>query len=313
MKKVSLILDSNSILYRVFFALPPLKTKKGEPTGAIYGFLLVFFKVIKELKPNYICACFDHPRPTFRHQKYKEYKITRPKIPQELKSQILKTKEILKAFSVPLFEKEGFEADDLIGTIVERIKKEDPNVENIILSGDKDLLQLIDDSTKIYLLKGHKEKILFDKELLKQEYQGLTPKQIPHFKSLVGDPSDNLPGVPGIGEKTALNLLKNFYSIENLYEALEKKNEKSKKIPPKIRETLLRQKELVFFSKSLIEIKKDVPIEFNLEKCRWKDFNEEKIVKILEELEFKSLIGKISELKLKEKTKEDYFTQKSLF
>lgn len=149
MEKLILILDSNSILHRAFFALPKLTTKDGQPTNAIYGFLLVFFKLKREFKPDYIFACFDFPAKTFRHEKFKEYKSTRPKMPEDLAFQIPKLKEILKAFKIPILEKEGFEADDLIGTLCQKF----PNDEKIIVTGDSDLFQLINEKTKIYFLK----------------------------------------------------------------------------------------------------------------------------------------------------------------
>jgi len=284
-KKRLIILDSNSIIHRAFYALPLLKTKKGELVNAVYGFFLVFFKAIKEFQPDYIAACFDFPAPTFRHKEYKEYKITRPPTPKDLALQIPKIKEILKAFNVPIFEKEGFEADDIIGTISERFQGE-----KIILSGDLDTLQLVDKNTKIYLLKtGVKNTILYDEKLVGEKYQGLKPEQIVDFKALKGDPSDNIPGVEGIGEKTAIDLIQKFNNLEGVYQNLEK-------IKPKLREMLIQQKEKAFFSKMLAKIKRDVPIDFNLEKCEWGKYQKEKIAQIFRELEFKTLIKRLEEI-----------------
>jgi len=299
-KKRLIIIDSNSIIHRAFHALPPLTTKKGELVNAIYGFLLVFFKAIKEFQPDFIAATFDYPAPTFRHKKFKEYKAKRPPAPEELYQQIPKVKEILKGFNVPIFEKEGFEADDLIGTISEKFPKKQifPEIETIILSGDLDTFQLVNSQTKIYLLrKGVKEAVLYDEKAVEKKYQGLAPEQILDFKALKGDPSDNIPGVPGIGEKTAIELLNQFGTIENLYQEIEEKSEKAKKLKSKLKEILLSSKEQAFLSKDLAQIKKDVSIDFNLKKCCWEKYDREKIIKIFQNLEFYSLIKKLSEVK----------------
>ena len=185
-----IIIDSNSIIHRAYHALPRLTTKKGELVNAVYGFLLVFFKAIREFQPDYIAACFDFPGPTFRHKKFKEYKAKRPPTPKDLVSQIPKVKEILDAFSVLIFEKEGFEADDIIGTISCLVSRKQvlPEIETIILSGDLDILQLVDSKTKVYTLrKGVKDVVLYDENLVKEKFQGLTPEQILDFKALRGD------------------------------------------------------------------------------------------------------------------------------
>jgi len=295
-KKRLIVIDSNSIVHRAYHALPPLTTKKGELVNAIYGFLLVFFKAVRELQPDYVAACFDYPAPTFRHKKYKEYKAKRPPAPKELYDQIPKVKEILNAFSVPIFEKEGFEADDIIGTITNLAPKKQilPEIETIILSGDLDMLQLINSKTKVYSLrKGVKGVILYDQKLLDEKYQGLKPEQLLDLRALKGDPSDNIPGVPGIGEKIAITLLKEFGGIENLYQELERKTEKSQKIKKRLREILIQNKEEAFFSKRLATIKKNVPIEFNFEKCKWGKYKKEKVLQILKKLSFQSLIDRL--------------------
>lgn len=277
-----IIIDSNSVIHRAFHALPPLTTKKGEVVGAVYGFLLVLFRAIKDFQPDYIAACFDFPAPTFRHQKFKEYKAKRPKAPEELYSQFPKVKEILNAFNIPIFEKEGFEADDLIGTIAFLSP-----VEVIILSGDLDALQLISNKIKVFTLKkGVKDTILYDEQLTKEKFEGLMPEQILDYKALRGDPSDNIPGVKGIGEKTATELILKFGNIENLYKEIEK-------IKPKTKELLLKYKEQAFLSRDLARIEKQVPIDFNLEKCRWGNYSKEEIVKLLESFEFHSLIKRL--------------------
>jgi len=303
-KKYLLIIDGNALVHRSYHALPPLTTKKGELINAIYGFLLVFFKTVKELQPDFIAATFDLPFPTFRHQKFKAYKATRPKTPDELCRQFPKLKEILRAFNIPIFEKKGFEADDLIGAIAKlaRQKQAFPKVETIILTGDLDTLQLINSQTKVSTFKkGIKESILYDEEKVKERYQGLTPKQLPDFKALKGDPSDNIPGVPGVGEKTAIKLIKEFGSLENLYQYIGQikipRKSTSKKeeicVNPRLLAVLKDYKEQAFFSKMLVEIKINVVIDFNLEKCQWGKYDKGKVSQLLKDLEFYSLITRL--------------------
>ncbi len=307
-----IILDANSILHRAYHALPPLTTKKKERVEALYGFSLLLLKVLREFEPDFICACFDHPAPTFRHKKYKEYKIQRPKTPQELVLQIAKLKELLKAFNIPFFEKEGFEADDLIGTITNLVS----NLETIILSGDLDLLQLVTNQTKLYLLKsGLKNINLIDEKAFREKFFNLNPWQLPDFKALRGDLADNIPGVKGIGEKTAIELLLKFKTIENLYDEIEKNSPKTRFLKPKIKESLLKFKSQAILSKELAKINKNVPLNFNLENCKWQGWDESKLINFFEALEFKSLIKRIKELqkiKRDDKLKNNIF-QKSLF
>jgi len=294
-KKRLIIIDGNALIHRAYHALPPLRTKAGELINAVYGFLLVFLKVIREFQPDYIAATFDTPQPTFRHKEFREYKIKRPPAPKELFEQIPRVKEIVKEFGVPIFEKEGFEADDLIGTIAKLAQKRQiiPEIETIILSGDLDNLQLIDKNTKVYTFKkGLKDTILYDGKTIKERYE-ITPPQLIDFRALKGDPSDNIPGVTGIGEKTAIQLIKDFHSLENLYREIEEKTDKSKTIKPKIQEKLIKYKEQAFFSKTLSEIKKEVPLDFNLEKCSFGEYNKEKVAQAFKNLEFYSLIGRL--------------------
>ncbi|MDO8264747.1 MAG: 5'-3' exonuclease H3TH domain-containing protein [Candidatus Parcubacteria bacterium] len=294
-KKYLVIFDSNAVIHRAFHALPPLTAKNGEVVGAVYGFLLVFLKVLKEFKPEFVVAAFDLPFPTFRHKKYKEYKAKRPPTPESLYLQIPKVKEFMKTFNIPIFEKEGFEADDVIGTIAKQTSENHSvsGIETIIVSGDLDTLQLVDSNTKIYnLRKGVKDTVLYDEPMIKEKY-GLTPKQILDYKALRGDPSDNIPGVTGVGEKTAIDLIKEFDNIENLYQEVEQNSEKAKGIKSGTREKLIKYKGQAFLSKELAEINTAVPIDYNVEDCRWQDFNRKKAVDILEEFGFKSLLDKL--------------------
>lgn len=298
-KNPFVIVDANALLHRSFHALPPLTTKKGEPTGAIYGFLLTLFKVIEDLRPEYLAVCFDLPGPTFRHREFESYKAQRPKTPEPLVEQIAKTKEILKSFNIPIFEKEGFEADDLIATISIKAKRENKNLKSYILSGDLDTLQLVDENTEVYSLgRGIRETIIYNEEKVFSRF-GVKPEQIVDFKSLTGDPSDNIPGVEGIGKKTASELLKRFKSLKNLYRTIEKEGVD---INQKIKKILLKNKERVFLSQKLIRIKKDVPLDFKIERCQIDKFNFQEGKKILKEFEFFSLIKRL-ENKINVKTK----------
>ena len=289
MKRLILI-DANALIHRSFHALPPLATKKGELVNAVYGFTAIILKVIKELKPDYIATAFDLPKPTFRHLEFEDYKATRPKTPEELTSQFPLVKKVVKAFNIPIFEKEGYEADDIIGTIAEKVSKEKENLEVIIVTGDLDTLQLINKKIKVYTLKkGITDTVIYDEQAVKQRY-GFGPKQLVDYKGLKGDPSDNIPGVAGIGDKTATKLIKEFGSIENLYKSIE---EGKTSLPEKLKEKLLQEKEIALFSKKLATIQKDVPLNFDLEKCRLEDYDKEKVIKLLKELEFRSLINRL--------------------
>lgn len=285
-----LIIDSSALLYRAFHALPPLINKEGEQMGGVYGFLLLFFKSIKEIKPKFIIACFDHPSKTFRHKKFKEYKAQRPKTPKEIVDQIPKIKKVFKKFNIPILEKEGFEADDLIATVAQKNFLQEDDMETYIMSGDADLFQLVNEKIKVYTLgKGVKQTLIYDKDKIISRFS-LLPEQLVDFKALVGDASDNVPGVSGIGKKTATNLLSEFRTLENIY-----KNLGSLEIGPRAKETLKKEKEKAFLSKELVETKKDVPIKVNLKECKF-DFNKKEAEDILREFNFKSLIKRLSSL-----------------
>jgi len=279
--KTLLIIDGNAILHRTYHALPALTNKKGQLVNAVYGFASILLKALREIKPEYICATFDLAQPTFRHKIFKEYKAKRIKAPQELYDQLPIIKNLLKAFNIPIFEKEGFEADDIIGTIVYQIRNTKYKI--LILTGDLDTLQLVDKNTKV--LTGLKDMIVYDENKIKQRY-GLEPKQIVDFKALKGDPSDNIPGVPGIGEKTAIELLKKYKTLVNIYANLDS-------IKQSVRKRIEEQEEQAFFSKKLTTIKHNVPIKFDLNKCVTKDYEKNKVIDFFQELGFRSLIKRL--------------------
>ncbi|MBI2635100.1 MAG: DNA polymerase I [Parcubacteria group bacterium] len=290
MKRLILI-DSHALIHRAYHALPPLTTKSGELVNAVYGFTSILIKTISGFKPDYIVAAFDAPGATFRHEEYKEYKATRVKAPDELYIQIPRVKEILNAFKIPIFEKSGFEADDIIGTISKNLRGK--NVEVLILTGDMDNFQLVGKNVKVLYSppSAAKEQIVYDSKKVEERFGGLKPEQLIDFKGLKGDPSDNIPGVKGIGEKTAIALIDRFENIENLYKTIKKG--KIKEISAAVFEKLKTGKEAAFFSKKLATIKQNVPIKFNLKESEFGKFDKEKLFKLLGELGFVSLVNRM--------------------
>ncbi len=293
MKRLILI-DSHALIHRAYHALPPLTTKSGELVNAVYGFTSILIKTISNFKPDYIVAAFDAPGATFRHEEYKEYKATRVKAPGDLYAQIPRVKEILNAFKIPIFEQSGYEADDIIGTVAKKLSsKEGKNVEVLILTGDMDNLQLISKNVSVLYAppSAAKEQTIYDAKKVMERFEGLSPGQMIDFKGLKGDPSDNIPGVRGIGDKTAITLLNRFKTIEKLYEAIEKN--KAENISGSVLEKLRAGKNMAFFSKKLATIKQDVPIKFNLKESEFGKFDKEKLFKLLGELGFLSLINRL--------------------
>lgn len=293
-EKKLLIIDCNSLIHRAFHALPRLTTKKGEPTGALYGFFLAFFKSVKELNPDFVVPVFDFPAPTFRHRKYRQYKANRVKAPQELYDQIPKVKRVLRILNLPILEKKGYEADDLIGTVTKKISQR-PGITTVILSGDTDILQLISPKAGVCLIRqGIKDIVLYNRKMVEERYQGLSPDQLVDLRALKGDASDNIPGVPGIGEKTAISLLTDFDSLEKLYRGLAVNSPKVKKIRPRIKELLEKNKKQAFLSKELAEINQKTPLKFNLAACHWDNYDKKKAAEVFKEFEFYVMMKRIS-------------------
>lgn len=290
-KKRIVLLDTHAIIHRAYHALPDFTGPTGAPTGALYGLVAMLLKIVAELKPDYIAACYDLAGPTVRHEVYADYKGTRAKIDDALIRQIEESRKIFDAFSVPVYEKEGFEADDLLGTIAHELRGKDVDV--IIASGDMDTLQLVDDArVRVYTLKkGLSDTILYDEEKVKERF-GFSPELLPDWKGLRGDPSDNIKGVPGIGEKTATELITGFGSIEKMYAAL-KKGEAAflkKGIKARIVGLLREHEEDARFSKSLATIRLDAPIAFALPERPWiENLDFKKVLALFDELGFRSL------------------------
>ncbi len=295
-KKKLVVVDGNALIHRAFHALPPMSSPRREPVNAVYGFLLVFLKALKDLSPDFITAAFDLPGPTFRDKIYHKYKAKRKKAPNELYSQLPIIKNVLQVFGVPVFEKQGFEADDIIGTIARRAQQQQvyPKIEIVIITGDLDALSLVNAQTKVYTLrKGLKDTIIYDKDLVVERYNGLSPEQLIDFRALRGDPSDNIPGVLGIGEKTTIQLLKEYRTLEDLYTAI--KNHNAPLVADRVQEKLKQGKEQAFLSKKLAEINLNTPIDFNLEECHRKKLNKDELIRIFQDLGFYSLIKRLPE------------------
>lgn len=293
LEKKLIIIDGHSLLYRAFHALPPLSNEKGQLTNAVYGFLLILFKAIKDVRASHIVACFDTKKPTFRHEQFAEYKIHRPEMPQGIVSQMPIMKDVLAAFDIPIFEKEGFEADDLVATIAQKAKA---SAKVYILSGDLDNLQLVDEKVNVYTLgKGIKDSVVYDDQKVVERF-GVKPPQMNDFKALTGDASDNVPGVPGIGKTTAADLIQTYGSIENLYSELATDTAVLK---PKVKEALKNNKEKAFLSLQLVQTKKDVDVDFNLEDCKFGRFDQQKVKTIFNELGFNTLVNRLSTIVFK--------------
>ncbi|MFO0743899.1 MAG: DNA polymerase [Candidatus Paceibacterota bacterium] len=305
MKKRLVLLDSHALLHRAYHAMVGFSTYDGRPTGALFGFVKMILKIKEELKPDYVIACFDRKEATFRHEAYENYKAHRAKSDDDLISQIVLAPKICEALNIPVYSLAGYEADDLLGTIVEELTKEnftigDDELEVFIASGDMDTMQLIDkgNHVKVYTLKkGLGETIVYKYEDVIKRY-GFTPDQIPDYKGLRGDSSDNIVGIKGIGEKTATVLINLFGSIEKMYEIIHKdkeefikicKSKKENKITDRIINLIIEGEEEALFSKTIATIIKDAPINFKLPKKEWlENFDDTEFVKICQEFEFRS-------------------------
>ena len=292
-QKRLILLDTHAIIHRAYHALPEFMNSKGEPTGAIYGLATMLFKIITELSPDYIVACYDLPKKTFRHEAYDGYKAGRAKTDDALVAQLIRSREFFTALSIPMYECEGFEADDLLGTISTHIVKNNEPIDVIIASGDMDTLQLVNDSrVRVYTLKkGINDTILYDEEKVIERF-GFKPLYLPDYKGLRGDPSDNIIGIKGIGEKTATVLIQSFSTIENMYQMIEKDPDSVRKlgITERILKLLIEGKDEALFSKTLATIRLDAPIHFSTPEHVWREsVKKEEVGEFFRTMEFKSL------------------------
>ena len=313
------LLDGNAILHRAYHALPPMTNDQGEPTNAVYGFVAMLLRVIEDLKPTHLAVAFDRPKPTFRKQLFKEYQAQRPEMDDALVSQVQKVHKVIKAMRIPIYEKDGYEADDVLGTIVKQAcqdtkilrykdtknkqKENSPspdisvseyrNIQVVIVTGDRDLLQLVNERVKLYMpVKGLSNSKIFGKKEA-EERMGVRPEQIPDYKALAGDPSDNYPGVAGIGPKTAIALLNKFNSVENLYKHIEKVTN------PGVREKLISDKEKALLSYKLATVVVDVPLKFQISPTQLHDLLTREVIDVFGSLGFKTLLRRLSEMSKK--------------
>ena len=277
-----MILDGHALVHRSFRAISVRQnltvSKTGEDVTGVYGFSNTFLRAIQEWSPTHCAIAFDLPVPTFRHLQYPDYKAHRPETPPELRPQFDRARELMRAFNVPVFEVEGYEADDVIGTLCR--KAEEQQMEAVILTGDTDTFQLVSPWVRVDLHYSAQERKVYDEIAVRERYGGLVPAQQPDLKALKGDPSDNIPGVPGIGDKTAVKLLVEYDSLEGIYEHIDDVK------PNRARESLRSNRETAFLGRELTTIVRDAPIELDMEQCRFWNYNRRDVVDLFRELEF---------------------------
>jgi DNA polymerase-1 len=284
-----MLLDSNGLIYRGYHALPPLTTSKGELVNAVFGFCSILLRGIQDLQPEYVVACFDLPGPTFRHEQFAEYKATRTPMPDDLRSQFPKVREVVAALRIPVYEMAGFEADDVIGTITRDLDARG-GVETTIVTGDLDMLQIVTPTTRLMTTRqGVDSTVYYTPEKIWERFE-LRPDQMIDYKALKGDPTDNIPGIPGVGEKTAAKLVGQFDSIEGIYARLEEVKSDG------LREKLVDAREQVFASRELSRIVRDLPITLDLEAARLSDYDRAEVVRLFREFEFRTLIDRLPPL-----------------
>lgn len=304
-RKILVLIDGNSLLHRAYHAYPRLTTPTGELVGAVYGFTTMLLTALEKLAPHYVAIAWDVGKVTFRTAEYAQYKAGRPETERELIDQVVRTKEIVTALNIPQFGVDNYEADDVIGTLAEQARPQlrSSGGQVIIVTGDRDALQLVDDDKiVVYMPAGggvskyikDRGVSLFDEEAVKAKY-GLSPKQVADLKGLMGDPSDNIKGVPGVGQVTATKLLQEAGSVEKIYEDVDQLS-----VTERIKDLLKEGKESAFLSKRIATIDRKIPIKLSWEECELANYDREKILAIFEELRFKSLINKLPKDKWEE-------------
>jgi len=290
-KPLLLLFDGNALVHRAFHALPPLtQHKTGELVNAVYGFASTLLKVFADFRPTHWAVAFDRPTPTFRHEMFEEYKAQRPATPEELKSQIKKVHQLVEAFHIPVFEIDGFEADDVLGTLSKQAGEQD--IETIIVTGDNDMLQTVLSRVKVLApRRSFTDTVLYDEQAVEQKY-GIRPEQLADLKALAGDVSDNIPGVPGVGEKTAAKLLQQYGSLQGIYDHI------GDIAPPRLQDTLREYRNQVFKNKELSTIVTDVPIKLDLKTCQVSHYDRNEVARLFQELEFINLLPRLPQMKV---------------
>jgi DNA polymerase-1 len=283
-----MLLDSNGLIYRGYHALPPLTTSRGELVNAVFGFCSILLRGIQDVQPEYVAACFDLPGPTFRHEQFAAYKATRAPMPDDLRSQFPKVREVVAALRIPVYELAGYEADDVIGTITRDMDAR--GIDTTVVTGDLDMLQIVTDRTRLMTTRqGVDATVYYDPARIWERFE-LRPDQMIDYKALKGDPTDNIPGIPGVGEKTAAKLVGEFGSLEGIYARL------GEVTPEKLRDKLVAAREQVFASRELSRIVCDLPISLDLEAARLSDYDRAEVVRLFREFEFRSLIDRLPPL-----------------
>ena len=281
-----MLLDGYGLVYRGYFALPPLTTSRGDLVNGVFGFASIVLRGLQDLQPDYLAVSFDLPGPTFRHEQYADYKATRTKMPDDLRDQFPKVREVVKALRIPIYEMPGYEADDVIGTITQQLDPRD-DLETTIVTVDLDMLQLVTPRVRLMTTRsGVENTVMYDVARIDERY-GLRPDQMIDYKALKGDPTDNIPGVPGVGEKTAAKLIRDFETLDSLYARLDEVK------PDKLRDKLAEYREQVFVGKDLSTIVRDLPIKIDLEAARLGDYDRDTVVRLFREYEFRTLIERL--------------------
>ena len=281
-----MLLDGYGLVYRGYFALPPLTTSKGELVNGVFGFASIVLRGIQDLQPEYLAVSFDLPGPTFRHEQYADYKATRSEMPDDLRDQFPKVREVVKALRIPVYEMPGYEADDVIGTITSQLDDR-PDLETTIVTVDLDMLQLVTPRVRLMTTRsGVENTVIYDVAKIDERF-GLRPDQMIDYKALKGDPTDNIPGVPGVGEKTAAKLIREFGDLDSVFERLDEVT------PEKLREKLRDHRDQVFMGRDLSTIVRDLPVQIDLEAARLGDYDRDTVVRLFREYEFRTLIERL--------------------
>ena len=290
-KPLLLVMDGHAIVHRAWNAIRDRQhlsiRRTGEDTTAVFGFTNTFLRVLKDWEPTHCAIAFDLPTPTFRHLMFAQYKAQRPETPPELRAQFDRVKQIMRAFDVPIYELEGYEADDVIGTLCRQA--EESSIETVILTGDSDAFQLVSPWVRVDFHSGFQDRKVYGEAEIRARYGGLVPAQQPDLKALKGDTSDNIPGVPGVGDKTAVKLLVEHHDLEGIYAHADEI------VPPRLREALIANRELAFQGRELTTIVRDAPVELDLEACRFWRYDRQRVVELFSELEFSSAVSRIPE------------------
>lgn len=302
-RPIFLLFDGHAVIYRAYYGLPKLTDPQGRIINAVYGFTRILLSAIHEFNPDFLAVTYDHPEPTFRHKEFKDYKAHRPEMPDDLQPQIPIVKEVVSALNIPQFEQEGYEADDLIGALSYQLDHQPQDLKapqdllTIVVTGDKDLLQLVDENTHVWIPgRGRRSDVEYDRAEVTQELE-LKPEQVVDMKALMGDSSDNIPGIKGIGKKTAVKLLKKFQSLDELYQEVDKikagKREPAGILKGSLLEKLKDSRQEAFLSQKLAKIEQEIDLKIDLPQCRVESYDKQKVVELFQKLDFKSLISQL--------------------